>query len=258
MNSFMVTENLGVELNPKYIDNNDLLKLAKSSDDNISREAMEKLINNNSGLVKSIASHYVNRGIEYEDLIQIGMLGLMKAIDGFDPEKGFAFSTYATPVITGEIKRQIRDTGYIKVSRIYKRNAALLLRERARIVEQEGREPGIAELAKKCDLEVAEAAVALDSAMPVISLNAEKYDDGDIAVIDSIENEREKEEMNLMLDSIAIAQEVSNLPSLWRKIVILRYYRGKTQCECAKLLGLTQVKISREERKALDYLRTKL
>ena len=254
----MVAENSCVDINPKYVDNNGLLVLAKSSDESVSSKAVEQLIELNSGLVKSIAVHYINRGIEYEDLFQIGMLGLMKAIDGFDPEKGFAFSTYATPVISGEIKRQLRDTGSIKVSRIYKRNAAILLRERSKIIEQEGREPGIAELAEKCGIDVAEASVALDSAMPIISLNNVIYDDSDVSVIDSIENERETEEFNFMIDSLALAQEISRLTPLWRKIIILRYYRGKTQCQCADLLGLTQVKISREERKALDYLKSKL
>lgn len=258
MKSLIVTEKSYSEANLKFIDNNELLRLAKSSEEKISQKAIDSLVSLNSGLVKSIAVRFINRGIEYEDLMQIGMLGLMKAIDGFDTEKGYAFSTYATPVISGEIKRHIRDTGAIKISRIYKRNAALLLRERSCIIENEGREPAIEELAERCGLEVAEAAVTLDSAMPVISLNTEKYDDGETEMMDMIENEHESEEMNFMLDSIALAQEISHLPSLWRKIVILRYYRGKTQSQCAELLGLTQVKISREERKALDFLRTKL
>ena len=258
MKGYVITDASEIELKTKYSENSELLRQAKSSDECMSRSAIEKLVELNSGLVKNIAKHYINRGIEYEDLIQIGMLGLMHAIDGFDPDKGFAFSTYATPVISGEIKRQIRDTGYIKVSRIYKRNAAILLRERSRIIEQEGREPGIAELASNCGLEIEEASIALDSTMPIVSLNSQKYDDSDITIIDSLENERESEELTTMIDSIALAQEKSNLPSLWRKSVILRYYRGKTQSECGRLLGLTQVKISREEKKILEYLKTKL
>jgi RNA polymerase sporulation-specific sigma factor len=254
----MTTEVTNADLNTKYSENNKLLVLAKSNDESISKKAIEKLVELNSGLVKNIATHFLNRGIEYEDLVQIGMLGLMRAIEGFDPIKGFAFSTYATPVISGEIKRQIRDTGYIKVSRIYKKNAVSLLRERSRIIESEGREPGIAELAENCGLEIAEASVALDSAMPVISLNSNKYDNSDITAIDLIENEQESKELNSMIDSLALSQEISKLPPLWRKIVVLRYYRGKTQCECGTLLGLTQVKISREEKKILNYLRTKL
>lgn len=254
----MLTEKTITETNLRFTDNNELLHLSRSNDENKAKSAMEQLIELNSGLVKSIAVKFLNRGIEFEDLLQIGMLGLMKAIDGFDEDKGFAFSTYATPVIAGEIKRQIRDTGLIKVSRIYKRNAAILLRERSIILENEGREPGIEELASRCGIEVAEAAAALDSAMPVISLNSEKYDDSDISMMDMLENESENDQMNLMLDTIALSQEIESLPSLWRKIVILRYYRGKTQCQCAELLGLTQVKISREERKALDFLKTKL
>ncbi len=254
----MITDVLNADIDAKYSENSKLLILAKSDDDCTAKKAIEKLVVLNAGLVKNIAIHFVNRGIEYDDLVQIGMLGLMRAIEGFDPEKGFAFSTYATPVISGEIKRQIRDSGYIKVSRIYKKNAACLLRERLRIIESEGREPGIAELAENCGLEIEEASIAIDSAMPVVSLNSSIYDDSDTTVIDSIENERESLEFTSMIDSLALSQEISKLPSLWRKIIILRYYRGKTQCECGSLLGLTQVKISREERKILDYLRTKL
>ena len=258
MKNLTLDDKKKIEKQISYEENNELLRLAKSDDVAISDKARERLVMINAGLVKSIASHYLNRGIEYDDLIQIGMLGLMRAILGFDPEKGFAFSTYATPVIAGEIKRQIRDTGYVKVSRIYKRNAAMLLRERTRITEEEGREPGIAELAELCGLDVAEASVALDSAMPVISLDSMKYSDGDASVSDFIASEDRSDDIDCIIDSVSLSEEIYNLPPLWRKIIILRYYRDKTQCECASLLGLTQVKISREERKALDYLKSRL
>ncbi len=242
----------------RFTENNELLRQSKCDDEAIAMKAIERLTELNYGLVKSIADRYQNRGIEQEDLIQIGLCGLLKAIDGFDCEKGYAFSTYATPVISGEIKRNIRDTGPIKISRIYKRNAAILMRERNLIMETEGRDASISELATRCDLSPEEAAAAIDASMPIISLQEIKYDNNSPTILETIECERANEEMSAMIDSIALSQEISQLPPLWKKIVLLRYYRNKTQSECASLLGLTQVKISREEKKILEYLRNKL
>ncbi len=241
-----------------YTENEKLLRLSKCEDENISMKALERLVEVNYGLVKKIALHFRNRGIEYDDLIQIGLCGLLKAIDGFDIEKGFAFSTYATPVITGEIKRQLRDSGPIKISRVYKRNAAILIRERNIIMETEGRDPSISELAERCNISFEDAVAALDASLPVVSLQETQFDDSSPSVLESIECERASEEMSAMIDSIALSQEIENLPLLWKKIVLLRYYRNKTQSECASLLGVTQVKISREEKKILEYLRTRL
>ncbi len=242
----------------KFEENNSLLRQSKSENEDEAMNAREELTKLNYGLVKTIALHYQNRGIELEDLIQIGLCGLLRAIDGFDPDKGFLFSTYATPVITGEIKRQLRDSGPIKVSRIYKRNAAALQRERNSIMENEGRDASIAELAERCGLTLEDAAASLDSASPIVSLSEQRYSDSDVSLIESIECERANEEMSEMIDSIALSQEIKALPALWRKIVLLRYYRNKTQSECASLLGLTQVKISREEKKILAHLRERL
>lgn len=244
--------------NEKYKQNDELIRKARSVDEEESRLAYEKLIELNTGLVKSIALRFMNRGIEFEDLIQIGMLGLMKAISGFDLSRECSFSTYALPVICGEIKRQIRDSGPVKVSRIYKRNAAILLKEKNAILESEGRDANIAELAERCGIEIEEAAISLDSSMPIVSIHDPLYDDSGATLIDSIECERASEEMAMLTDKIALSQEISALPPLWRRIVLLRYFRDKTQSECASILGLTQVKISREEKKILAYLRERL
>lgn len=244
--------------NDKYKQNEELICQAQSGDEEASKVAYEKLVELNTGLVKSIALRFMNRGIELEDLIQIGMLGLMKAIGGFDLSRECSFSTYALPVICGEIKRQIRDSGPMKVSRIYKRNAAILLKEKNAILEIEGRDASISELAERCGIEVEEAAISLDSSMPVVSIHDPLYDDSGATLIDSIECERASEEMTMLTDRIALSQEISALPPMWRRIVLLRYFRNKTQSECAAVLGLTQVKISREEKKILAYLRERL
>lgn len=251
-------ESKAAKQNEKFKINDELLLMARSSDERISKNAYEQLVKINTGLVKSIAMRFINRGIELEDLIQIGMLGLIKAIDGFDFSKECSFSTYALPVISGEIKRQLRDSGPIKVSRIYKRNAAMLLKEKNSIIENEGRDPSIAELAERCGLEAEEAAAALDSSMPIISIHEPRYEESGVTFLDSIECERASEEISMLNDKIALSQEISALPPLWKKIILLRYFRNKTQSECADALGLTQVKISREEKKILSYLRDKL
>ncbi len=247
-----------IRTNEKYKENEQLLRLAHSEDKSVSDMAYNRLVELNMGLVKNIALRFTSRGIELEDLVQIGTLGLIKAIEGFDVERECAFSTYALPVITGEIKRVIRDNGPVKVSRIYKRNAAVLLRERNRIIENEGRDPSVLELAQKCGMNVEEATEALDASLPVVSIYDQRSDDSGITLLDSIECERANEEMSSINDRIALSQEISALPPLWRKIILLRYYRNKTQSECAALLGLTQVKISREEKKILEHLRKKL
>jgi len=253
-----VEEKKSGKSNEKYKINDELLRDARSEDEKVSKLAYERLVELNMGLVKSIAMRFLNRGIELEDLLQIGTLGLIKAIDGFDFSRECSFSTYALPVISGEIKRQIRDSGPVKVSRIYKRNAALLLKERNTIIEKEGREPGIAELAERCGIEAEEAAISLDASMPIISINEPRYEESGVSLIDSIECERANEEMYALTDRIALSQEIAALPPLWKKIILLRYFRDKTQSECASMLGLTQVKVSREEKKILAYLRERL
>ena len=241
-----------------FSDNGELLLIAQL-DGGESEEAMkatEQLIELNKGLVKSIAIRFKDRGIDMEDLLQIGTIGMIKAIRSFDTQRGTCFSTYAVPLIFGEIRRHIRDEGIIKVGRYYKRLGAMLAASKAKILAAEGREAHISELAAICGVDVAEAAVALDAMLPPASLSDSAYGDEDgaelgdiLADADSLlENER-------IIDRLALSQAIARLPAQWQKIVAMRYFRGMTQQQTAAALGLTQVKISREEKKILEQLR---
>lgn len=216
------------------------------------------LLERNMGLVRTVARRFLDRGTELEDLIQIGIIGMLKAIRSFAPARGTAFSTYAVPLIVGEIRRHLRDDGPIKVSRIYKRQGVALLYEKNRIMTEEGREAGIAELAAGCGISVEDAAMSLDAVSPVTSLSEYVYGEESVTyegVLSDLESETESERI---CDRVALAQCIKKLPPLWRKLVLLRYYRNLTQQQTAALLGLTQVKVSREEKKILAHLREEL
>lgn len=237
-----------------YERNSALLERVKNGDE----RAEEELIEENIGLVRTVARRFLDRGTEYEDLVQIGLIGMIKAIRSFSIERGTAFSTYAVPLIVGEIRRHLRDDGPIKVSRVYKRQGLAILHEKNRVIAEEGREPGIAELAGRCGVPVEEAAVSLDSISPVTSLSDFVYGEDTVTYEGVIADEESENETEHICDRIALAQCIGTLPPLWRKIVLLRYYRNCTQQQTATLLGLTQVKISREEKKLLAQLREML
>ena len=221
-------------------------------------EAEAALVEENLGLVRKVARRFLDRGTEYEDLVQIGTIGIVKAIRSFSIERGTAFSTYAVPLIVGEIRRHLRDDGPIKVSRIYKRQGVSLMHEKNRILTEEGREPGIAELATRCNLTVEEAAISLDSISPVTSLSEFVYGEDTVTYEGILSDEESETESERICDRVALAQCIHRLPPLWRKILLLRYYRNMTQQQTANALGLTQVKISREEKKILAALRQEL
>ncbi len=221
-------------------------------------EAEATLVEENLGLVRKVARRFLDRGTEYEDLVQIGTIGIVKAIRSFSIERGTAFSTYAVPLIVGEIRRHLRDDGPIKVSRIYKRQGVSLMHEKNRILTEEGREPGIAELATRCNLTVEEAAISLDSISPVTSLSEFVYGEDTVTYEGILSDEESETESERICDRVALAQCIHRLPPLWRKILLLRYYRNMTQQQTANALGLTQVKISREEKKILAALRQEL
>ena len=216
------------------------------------------LVEENLGLVRQVARRFLDRGTEYEDLVQIGTIGMIKAIRSFSLERGTAFSTYAVPLIVGEIRRYLRDDGPIKVSRIYKRQGIALLHEKNRIIAEEGRDPGIKELAMRCGVSAEEAAIALDSITPVTSLSDFVYGEDGVTYEGVIADEDSENESERICDRIALGQCINRLPPLWRKIILLRYYRDMTQQQTASVLGLTQVKISREEKKILAFLREEL
>jgi len=182
---------------------------------------------------------------------------MFKAIKSFDINKGTAFSTYAVPLIIGEIRRFIRDDGLIKVSRIYKQQGAHLMREREKYINEYGCEPKIDELAKRCNLTVEEAAVAIDASSPVNSLSASLNGEEEGFSLENIISD-DKDEIDKRIERIALTQAISSLPPLWRKIVILRYLKDYSQQKTALALGLTQVKISREEKKIFEVLRKEL
>ena len=222
-------------------------------------EAAEaELVEENLGLVRTVARRFLDRGTEYEDLVQIGTIGMIKAIRSFSLERGTAFSTYAVPLIVGEIRRHLRDDGPVKVSRIYKRQGVSLLHEKNRILSEEGREAGIAELAQRCGISAEEAAIPLDAIPPVSSLSDFVYGEDSVTYEGVIADEESEHESERICDRVALAQCIGKLPPLWRKIVLMRYYRGMTQSETAQLLGVTQVKVSREEKKILAALKEEL
>lgn len=214
--------------------------------------ALATLVEDNMGLVKSLALRFRDRGTEVEDLVQIGTIGLIKAIRGFDTGFGTRFSTYAVPLICGEIKKHLRDDGIIKVSRELKRKGALLCREKQRLLTETGEEPHISQLAKVSGMSVEEAASALDATAPVGSI----HDGGEGEL--SPEKTLWTDNVASFSESLALRQAVKRLAEEDRQIVALRYYRGLSQTETARCLGLTQVKVSRREKKIMEKLRQEL
>lgn len=235
--------------NTKFSENIPLIIRSRAGD----RRATEELVKNNGGLVAGIALRFCGRGTDYEDLVELGNLGLLKAIRTFDPERGFAFSTYAVPLIFGEIRRFLRDDGPVKVSRAQKRLGARLIAVRDRHASEGGADIRIEELAKECDVTPAEAAAALDSVSPVSYLSDTVYGEEEGITLEGVLYDEDENERNL--DRLAIGEAISRLPELRKKIILLRYYRDYSQEETARALGLTQVKVSREEKKILAYFR---
>ncbi|RPF43513.1 RNA polymerase sporulation-specific sigma factor [Hydrogenoanaerobacterium saccharovorans] len=212
----------------------------------------EQMIESNMGLVHACAHKFKGRGMEYDDLFQAGCMGLVKAVDAFDWNRGVRFSTYAVPVILGEMRRLFRDGGSVKVSRTLKELSLKTMRLREQFTAKKGREPSIGELAELLERDPAEIAEAISAAAPPISLTVSEEDGGgqiDIP-IDSPEEE--------MADSISLKQVVGQLAAGDRQLIVLRYFGGKTQTQTAELLGMTQVQVSRREKKILTQLRQEL
>ena len=188
-------------------------------------------------------------------LPQLDGIGLLKAIRSFDMSRGFAFSTYAVPLIIGEIRRFLRDDGLLKVSRIQKRLGAVIMHEREKYISENGNEPRLEDLAKAVGVTLEEAALALDSASPVRSLS-EVIGDDDFSLEDVIPSSDDA--LGKMIENVALCETINKLPPLWRQIITLRYFRDYSQQQTADALGLTQVKISREEKKIFSSLRAEL
>ena len=241
----------------KYSGNRNLILTAQQGDEKESLFATEQLLNTNIGLVRSIALRFKDRGVDMDDLIQIGTIGMIKAIRSFDLERENTFSTYAVPLIIGEIRRHLRDDGLIKISRYHKKLGMELMNARNQIISEGGRDPKIDELARICGVSPEDAAVAMDAISPVMSLSSTLGTDESSVTLESriadSDNEIEK-----MSDHIALSQAISKMPPTWRKIVVLRYYKNMTQQETADRLGLSQVKVSREEKKIMEFLKNEL
>lgn len=223
-----------------------------------SREARDELVKENMGLVWSIVRRFAGRGCELEDLAQIGCIGLLKAIDKFDFSYSVRFSTYAVPIISGEVKRFLRDDGMIKVSRSLKEMAM-----RARYTEEKlalklGREPTLAELSEKMGVVAEELAVALESGAEVESIYKTIYhsDGNDICLADKLVEKENFQEG--LINNLVLQQLLEELPEDWRRLIELRYFEGLTQTQVAAQLSISQVQVSRLEKKILQLLRSRL
>lgn len=237
----------------KYSRNKLLIKKAQNGD----QASLEELIKNNMGLVRGIAYKFRDRGTEYEDLVQLGTIGMLKAIHSYDEERGTAFSTYAVPLIIGEIRKFLRDDGLIKVSRVYKKNGMILMSARKKYIDETGKEPSISELAEICGMSREEAAFSIEATSPVHSLAESVYGEEDGITLENTVADEENR-IDRTFDRIALGEALRKLPPLWQKIVLLRYFRDYTQQKTADILGISQVKISREEKKIVEQLRREL
>lgn len=211
----------------------------------------DEMISENIGLVHSIAKRFTGRGADYEDLFQSGCVGLIKAVDNFDESKGFAFSTYAVPVIMGEIKRIFRDGGAIKVSRSLKEKSVKAQYLRDKFMERELREPTVSELSQMLGCDINETAEILNVITPMISLNG-FGENGDLNF------DIPSDDTDAFFERLSLMQALDSLSHQERKLIEYRYFNGKTQCETAELLGVSQVQISRKEKAVLKKLRERL
>lgn len=230
-----------------------LIKLAQKGDEN----AKNILIQEHSPLVKSLIKRYRNKNIEYDDLYQLGCVGFTRAINKFDTKYNVQFSTYAVPIILGEVKRQLRDDGYIKVSRTTKQKAQLMKKFIEDYIAKHSRSPQIEEIANYFEIDVQETVFVLDSIKMPLSIY-EKFDDEENSQLlcDKIINLDNNEDKQL--NTLLLNQLINSLSDKEKKIIILRYYQDRTQTEIAKELGVSQVQVSRIEAKVLEQLKQQL
>ena len=228
----------------------ELIRRAQMGD----REASERLVTENAGLIWSVAKRFLGRGTEAEDLYQLGCLGFLKAVEGFDLEFGTQFSTYAVPKISGEIRRFLRDDGAIKVSRSLKERSAAIRSVRALLGSALGREPSIREISDHLGLTPEDIAQAEAATREVESIHKECGEEG--FTLEAVLSDTESEER--MLEKIALRQAIAELPEREKCVISLRYFHGLTQDRVAKVLNVSQVQVSRIEKKAIGMLREKI
>lgn len=216
--------------------------------------ACEQVLVENNGLIWSVARRYYGRGVEPDDLYQLGCVGFLKAVQGYDPSYGTQFSTYAVPKIAGEIRRFLRDDGPVKVSRGLKERGYLIHTARERLMAVLNREPTLSELAGETGLTPEDIAAAETAAEPVVSLQMETGEGG-LTLEGVLAAEGEEEGL---VERVTLRSALRRLPERERSILLLRYYRGMTQMQTARVVGVSQVQISRLERKALERLREEM
>lgn len=237
-----------------YEYNAELLTKAKNGD----KDALDQFIKNNIPLVAAVTRKFMNRGYEYDDIFQIGCMGLVKAVNNFDPAYNVKFSTYAVPMIMGEIKRFIRDDGIIKVSRSVKSIAKKLHYDKENLTKQIGKEPTIEELSKYSGISTEDIVFAAEStsSMQYLYDTIHQDDGAPVLLIDKLsENYEEDSEL---IDRLALKEALRNLDAKSRQIILLRYFKDKTQVEVAKMLGISQVQVSRIEKRVLGLIKEKL
>ena len=225
----------------------ELISLAQRGD----KSASETLVKENSGLIWSVARRFLGRGTEGDDLYQLGCLGFLKAVEGFDLNYGTQFSTYAVPKISGEIRRFLRDDGAVKVSRTVKEQASSIKIARSALTNSLGREPSITEIAEKTGLSPEEIAVAETATAATESIQKETGEDG--FSLEDVLTDTQTEDT--LVEKISLRQAISRLPERERTVVQLRYFHGLTQERVAKVLQVSQVQVSRIEKKAIIDLR---
>lgn len=221
-----------------------LITLAQNGNNN----AKEILITENSPLIKSVIRRYKNKGVETDDLYQLGCMGFVKAINNFSAEYNVKFSTYAVPMIAGEVKRFLRDDGSVKVSRSIKHNAILIKNYIANFQAQTGYEPSIEQIATEFNFEPQDVVLTMEASTQLMSMD-EKFDDEDDSLAERTQDSFSPEKL---MDKIALRDMINALPAREKRIIIMRYYLDKTQSEIATTLGVSQVQISRIENKILQ------
>lgn len=218
------------------------------------KAAGDALIEENAGLIWSVAKRFIGRGTEPEDLYQLGCLGFLKAVEGFDLSFGTQFSTYAVPKIAGEIRRFLRDDGAIKVSRSLKEQAASIKLARNRLSSALGREPTVQEISNHTGFSSEEIAVAETATSSVESIYRETGEEG--FTLENVLTDTQSEDR--MLEKIALRQAIEELPERERTVIQLRYFHGLTQDRVSKVMGISQVQVSRIEKKAITHLRERI
>lgn len=222
------------------------------------KEARDTLFEENAGLIYSVAKRFFGRGVDMEDLFQIGSIGLLKAVDNFDLSYEVRFSTYAVPMIAGEIKRFLRDDGILKVSRSLRENCGKIYQYREMLERTLGREPTLEEISKELGLSVEDLVLAMDSGAEVESLHKTIYqgEGNEISLMDKLPEKENRQEK--LIDRILLEELLGSLESKERRLIYMRYFQDMTQTEIAGVLGVSQVQVSRMEKRILEKMRGKL